>query len=60
MLTEKRSFLIKILKASFSLNNCTIKHCKILTTMNSLSLVKNLQGLSFKIHNDKQRCKCCA
>ena len=51
MLTEKRSFLIKILKASFSLNNCTIKHCKILTTMNSLSLVKNLQGLTFKIHN---------
>ena len=58
MLTEKRSFLIKILKVSFSLNKCTIKHCKILTTMNSLSLVKNLQGLSFKIHNDKQRCKC--
>ena len=44
----------------FSWKNCTIDYWKILTTMNSLSLVKNLQGLSFKIHNHTQRCKCCA
>ena len=28
--------------------------------MKNLSLVENLQGLSFKIHKDTQRCKCCA
>ena len=42
------------------MNNCTIKYCKILTVMNSLSLIKNLQGLTFEINSDTQRCKCCA